>query len=428
MKVFKFGGASIHNAEGFIRMVEILRKEILNKKESLCLVVSALGKTTNTLERVAYSFYYRKGDELWHFNQVKEMHYSLSKELFPEKDSVWGELDNAFLEIEWVLEEEPHTSYGFIYDQIVSIGEILSSKMVSAYLSLKGIENEWIDSRGYIQTDNFYRSARVNWELSQNLIRHKLLPILKQKIGVCPGFIGGTSENYTTTLGREGSDYSAALFAAGLEAESLTVWKDVPGVMNSDPKINPEAIFVPELSFHELAELSYYGASVIHPKTVKPLLEYNIPLFVRSFLDPSKAGTEVSKKPSSNKIPFYILKKNQMLLSLYSLDGGFILEEHLMKIYSVFAQKGIMINLAVNSALSFSVLIDQVRYEDQVPELLSSLSDNWKVRFNQDLNLITVRHNGQTNLDLEAYMGGEEVIIEISTRHTLQKVSRRTLV
>jgi len=425
MKVFKFGGASIHDSEGFRRLSEIVKKEVEENQQGLCLVVSALGKTTNTLEKLSHSFYYKQADLNLYFDRVKTMHYGLAKELFPTGHSIFSELDNGFLEIEWVIEEEPHTGYNFIYDQIVSIGEILSSKMVWAFLQMQGISSEWVDSRGYIQTDNQYRSAKVNWTLSKSLIENQLKNPIKTKTLVCPGFIGGTSENYSTTLGREGSDYSAAIFASSLGAESLTLWKDVPGIMNADPKINPKALFIPELSFHELSELSFYGANVIHPKTIKPLWENKIPLIVKSFLDPEKPGTLIGEKSTKSPYPIYILKRKQMLLSLYSLDGSFIMEENLSHIYSVFTKKGIHINLSVNSALSFSVLIDQERYQEQVPELLSSLNDFWKVRFNQDLNLLTVRYNDPENLDLEPFIGGEEILIEISTRHTLQKVSRK---
>jgi aspartate kinase len=426
MKVFKFGGASIHDAAGFKRLAQIVKSEKENH-QGLCVVISALGKTTNALENLTHRFYYQKVDLNPFLETVKSSHYSLARELFPPPHSIFSELDNGFLEIEWVIEEGPHTGYNFIYDQIVSIGEILSSKMVSAYLKSQEMDTEWVDSRGFIQTDNQYRSAGVNWPLSQSLIQNQLKPLAEKKILVCPGFIGGTSENYTTTLGREGSDYSAALFAAALGADSLTLWKDVPGIMNSDPKMNPQAIFIPQLSFHELAELSYYGASIIHPKTIKPLWENEIPLFVKSFLDPKKPGTRVEKKSVQNTIPFYILKRNQMLLSLYSLDGGFILEDHLTRIYSVFAQNGISINLAVNSALSFSVLIDQTLHQDHISALMGSLSDHWKVRFNQDLNLLTIRYNPGERLDPELYIGDDEVLIEISTRHTLQKVTRKKL-
>lgn len=425
MKVFKFGGASLHNAEGFRKMSQIVHQEWEKNKEPICLVVSALGKTTNILEKLSHGYFYKRDNFHEYFELVKTNHYNLAQELFPMGNPVFSELDNGFLEIEWVVEEEPHTGYNFIYDQIVSIGEILSSKMVNTFLKIQGLDTEWIDSRGFIQTDNLYRSAGVNYPLTSSLIQSRLKPLAQIKTLVCPGFIGGTSENYTTTLGREGSDYSAALFASILEADSLTLWKDVPGIMNSDPKINPDAIFIPQLSYHELAELSYYGASVVHPKTIKPLWEKNIPLWVKSFINPELPGTLVDQSSVPNSVPFYIVKRQQMLLSLYSLDGSFILEDHLTKIYSIFAQKGIAINLAVNSALSFSALIDQSRYEEQIQELIESLSNLWKVRFNQDLNLLTVRYHGEEALNPDLYIGGEEILIEVSTRHTLQKVSRK---
>ncbi len=422
MKVYKFGGASIADAQGFKRVTEILRKE----NEPICVIISALGKTTNALEKVSHSFYHKLADLPTHFENIKKVHYSLMEELFEVHHPIFGEIENSFLEIDWVIDEEPHTSYDFIYDQIVSIGEIASSKILSHYLKDHGIENDWMDSRGFIKTDNNYRNAWVDWELTQRMIQKKLRPVLEKRTVICAGFIGGTSENYTTTLGREGSDYSGAIFASCLQATSLTVWKDVPGFMNADPKINSKAVFIPELSYHELAELSYYGASVIHPKTIKPLLELGIPLFIKSFLQPDEVGTLVNKKSLPLTIPNYILKTNQMLISIYSLDGGFMVEEHLTKIYFLLNQKGISINLAVNSALSFSVLLDEVRYQEIIPDLLQSLSSLWNVRYNTGLNLLTVRHDGNSPLDLEPYTHEQEIIIEIKTRHTLQKVYRKT--
>ncbi len=420
MKVYKFGGASLADSKGFVRVGEILKKET----EPVFLIVSALGKTTNALEKVCYNYFNKSPLLEDSFNLVKNTHYDLTKELLPENNPVFGELDNAFLEIEWVIEEEPHTGYDFIYDQIVSIGEILSSKILNAFLLSLGIDNGWIDCRGLIQTDNQYRQANILWDITQKRIETDLKPLLKNKMQIGQGFIGGTSENYTTTLGREGSDYSAAIFAKFLDSSSLTVWKDVPGIMNADPKLNPEAIFIPELSYHEVAELSYYGASILHPKTIQPLLEKEIPLWVKSFFHPENAGTKVSSAKVISAIPSYIVKTHQMLLTLYSLDGGFILEKHLTKIYSFFAEHGISLNLALNSALSFSVLIDQIRYHEQIPNLILQLSEHWKVKFNQDLNLLTIRHDAQSLLDYEKYLQGHEILIEVSTRHTLQKVSR----
>ena len=420
MKVYKFGGASLADSMGFIMVKNILQKE----PEPLCIIVSALGKTTNALEKVSHSFYYQSNDLAENFENVKNIHYKLAEQLFPTNDPIFEELDNGFLEIEWVIEETPHTGYDFIYDQIVSIGEILSSKLLSYYLNNHGILNLWMDSRDFIQTDNTYRNAVVDFPTSRKLIENKLVKELKSKSVILQGFIGGTSENYTSTLGREGSDYSASIFASILKSDSLTVWKDVPGIMNSDPKINPDALFIPELSYNELAELSYYGASIIHPKTLKPLLETEIPLWVRSFYHPEKPGTLVSKKQVKISIPSYILKTNQMLISLNSLDGGFILEDHLTRIYALFASGGIAINLAVNSALSFSVLIDQTRYQESITKLIDSISENWMIKFNQNLNLLTIRYDGFSPLNWDPYIKDQEIIIEINTRHTLQKVCR----
>jgi len=292
MQVFKFGGASVKDAEAVKNVAEILKKFAV--KETI-VVISAMGKTTNGLEELVKSFFSKTGQNEEILQKVKDYHFNIINELFPnKKHPVYNDIENSFVEINWIIEDEPLPDYNQVYDQIVCMGEIVSTKIISAYLLEKGIKNRWVDARGVIQTDNTYREGKVNYELSEPLVKSELIPLLKEnKIVVTQGFIGGTSENFTTTLGREGSDYTAALLAYFCNAESVTIWKDVPGVLNADPKWFKNTKKIDELTYHDAIEFTYYGATVIHPKTIKPLQNKNIPLYVKSFLKPEDAGTVI---------------------------------------------------------------------------------------------------------------------------------------
>ena len=280
VQVYKFGGASVKDAEGVKNLSKIIS---LNQDKHLLIVVSAMGKTTNALEKLTDAYVNQSNTVHQLFSDVKAYHEQILNDLFEKSHPVFDEIANAFIEIDWILEDEPHPDYDFNYDQIVSVGELVSTKIISAYLNYRGLTNQWIDARSYINTDNTYREGLVDWDKTCKNIQSKLPVLLENQTIVTQGFIGGTSENFTTTLGREGSDYSAAIFGSCLRAESVTIWKDVPGVLNADPKLFNETHKYDALPYSEALEMTYYGATVIHPKTIKPLQNANIPLLVNLF-------------------------------------------------------------------------------------------------------------------------------------------------
>jgi aspartate kinase len=419
MKVFKFGGASVKSAGAVRNVADILRRY---PSQPIAVVVSAMGKTTNALEQLCHEYMHRNPALENTYAQLREYHYSIVRELFPDSGHpVYTELNNTFVEIDWILEEEPSGTYDFVYDQLVSMGEMLSSRIVSAYLAAQGLQNHWLDVRDCIKTDNTYREGRVRWEETAHSIRSVIPPLLQRvPLVVTQGFIGVTSENYTTTLGREGSDYSAAILAYSLDAEEMIIWKDVPGVLNADPKWFREVRKLDQLSYNDAIELSYYGASVIHPKTIKPLQNKNIPLLVKSFVEPEEAGTLICGDYTTEPIiPSYIFKVNQVLLSIAAKDFSFIVEENLTDIFRLFSELGVKINLMQNSAISFSVCIDD---SPRVPELISMLRDTFRVLYNTGLELVTIRHYNSSTI--EFVTEGKAVLLEQKSRHTAQLVMR----
>ena len=419
MKVFKFGGASVKDAEAVKNVADIIRKF---EGEELVIVISAMGKTTNGLEKVVNAYYHKSDDAAKCLNEVKEFHMAIMKKLFKPNHQVFTTVNNFFVEIDWVLEEEPRT-YGFVYDQMVSIGELVSTAIVSAYLNDNGVKNKWIDARSCIRTDNNYRSGNINWPETDKMVNEVVASNLddQNNVIIVQGFIGGTSENYTTTLGREGSDYTAAIFAHCLNAESVTIWKDVSGVLNADPKFFEDAQKLEQISYHDAIELTYYGATVIHPKTIKPLENKNIPLFVKSFIKPDSSGTIIGKDlPTKPFIPSYIFKSNQVLISIEAKDFSFIAEESLSKIFGIFAKAGVKIHLMQNSAISFSVCVDNDEYV--LPGLLDELKKEFRVLYNDNLMLYTIRHYNQFTLD--KLSKDRELLLEQRTRNTAQLVVR----
>ena len=321
-----------------------------------------------------------------------------------------------------MIEDEPHDDYDFTYDQIVSIGEMVSTRIVNAYLNKAGLKSQWLDVRGYIHTDNTYREGVVQWAKTRASIGKELPGLLQNGIVVTQGFLGGTSENFTTTLGREGSDYTASIFAACLQADSVTTWKDVPGILNADPKFFEDTVKFDELPYSEAIEMTYYGASVIHPKTIKPLQNANIPLFVKSFNDPEAAGTVIKEDGIAKySKPVIILKHNQVLVSLSAKDYSFISEDHLSDIFGLFAQSHVKVNMMQTSALSFTVCIDF--YEERFKKLLNALGRDFKVKYNNGLTLITVRHHSPAAL-LEITTG-KTILLEQVSRNTVQFVVRQ---
>lgn len=418
VNVFKFGGASVRDAEGIKNLTRIIE---LNPEKSLLVVVSAMGKTTNALEELTKAYTGKQEDVQNIFNSIKNYHESVIEELFEDRNHpVYNEVANTFVEIEWILEEEPHDDFDYTYDQIVSMGELISTRIVSAYLNYSGIPAKWLDARSYIHTDNTYREGKVDWARTQKSIQENVPAILSDHVAITQGFIGGTSENFTTTLGREGSDYTAAIFASCLNAEAVTIWKDVPGVLNADPKLFPNTVKYEELSYRDALEMTFYGATVIHPKTIKPLQNAKIPLMVKPFLSPLEAGTCIKESNVQITQPAIILKSNQVLISISTQDLSFVTEDHLCDLYGIFAAEHIKVNMMQLSAISYSACVDAD--ERRLPKLMSVLEKSFKVKYNTGLQLITIRHfNKEVISDLTS---NKTVILEQISRHTAQMVVR----
>jgi aspartate kinase len=418
MLVFKFGGASVKVAAGVTNLANVVKQYT---DQQLLIVVSAMGKTTNALEKLTKAYMDQANDMHDIFNEIKEYHYNILNGLFEPGHPVFDEVANTFVEIDWAIEDEPHDSYDFVYDQIVSIGELVSTRIVSAYLNKEGLKSKWLDVRGYVHTDNTYREGIVDWDKTKASITKDIPAMLEKGIVVTQGFLGGTSENFTTTLGREGSDYTASIFAACLGAESVTAWKDVPGILNADPRYFADTVKFDELSYTEAIEMTYYGASVIHPKTIKPLQNARIPLLVKPFTDPSAPGTIIKEDGHNQFIkPVIILKQNQVLLSVSGKDYSFITEDHLSDVFRLFAQNNVKVNVMQTSALSFSVCFDL--NEERFEKLLTGLKQDFKVKYNSDLTLITVRHDGINTI--KELTEGKTILMEQISRNTIQVVVR----
>lgn len=412
-KVFKFGGASIKDVKSIRNIGEILQNYF---SEDLVIVFSAMGKITNMLEDVVET-YIAKEDAIMPLKKVKDFHYSILDELFEKSHQIYDEVNNLFVEIEWVLEEEPNPEYAYDYDQIVSIGEFLSTKIMSAYLQQIGFDNNWVDARDLIRTDNTYRDAKVDWEVSSIFIQKRI----KHKHTITQGFIGCTSENFTTTLGREGSDFTAAILAFCFNAEEVVIWKDVPGLMNADPNYFSSAQLLETISFDEAIELAFYGAKVIHPKTIQPLKKQQIPLKIKSFLNPKSKGSLIAEGLSTSpEVPLYIAKENQILISISDTNLAFIVEKHMSQIFAAFANNRVSINLMQNSAVSFSICVDNDRYK--IPQLIKDLRENFKVLSNENVKLFTLRN--YTEKIAQDFLQDKDVILEQKSRSTLQVVAK----
>lgn len=418
MQVFKFGGASVKDAEGVINLTNILRSYL---SEKLIVVVSAMGKTTNLLEELLVSFYNEKPDTEELLDRAKQFHFNIAAQLFNNPaHPVFDAISNLFVEIEWILEDGPVDGFDYTYDQIVSIGELLSTTIISEYLNQEGIANSWVDARNFIATDNNYRDANVDWEKTEKQMLTGISPRLDKGLVVTQGFIGSTSENFSTTLGREGSDYSAAIFAACLGAKQVSIWKDVPGILNADPKWFERTELIPELSYLDAIELTYYGATVIHPKTIKPLQNKGINLLVRSFMDHNGPGTLIGEVEKGLPVASFIFKVDQVLLSIMPKDYSFIVEDNLSHIFHLFHEHKMKINMMHNSAISFSVSVDNA--EDRVDALLKSLEGSFKVNMQKELELITIRYYDQQTID--RVLVDKEVIMELKDATTCQLLVR----
>jgi aspartate kinase len=412
IKVFKFGGTSIKNANNIKRIAEILIKYA---SEDLVVVFSAMGKITNMLEEVVENYIQKDGQAEDKLQLVKDFHIHLLGELFESNHAIYNEVNNLFVEIEWVLEDEPNLNYAFNYDQIVSVGELLSTKIMSAYLNENSFKNSWVDARDIIRTDNKYRNAKINWEQTISSCNENItsFPIITQ------GFIGCTSENFTTTLGREGSDFTAAILAFSLDAEQVIIWKDVDGVLNADPRFFEEPEQLMSIPFEEAIELAYYGAKVMHPKTIQPLQKKSIPLEVRSFLNPKKEGSIIGDFESITPfVPSYIVKENQILISIADKHLSFIVEEHLSFIFSLFSNFGARVNMMQNSAVSFSFCVDNDSYK--IPDLLYALRKKFEVHFNETLIMYTLRHYNEDSIS--KLLINKELLLEQKSRQTVHLV------
>jgi aspartate kinase len=416
MKVFKFGGASINSIERIQNVGRILQSY---KGEKILVIISAMGKTTNALENVVNAFFEgRKDEALQLFAQVKDQHLNMLKYLtVMHWQQAEDHLKDFFTEIEWLLHDKPVREYDYYYDQVVCSGELLSTAMVSDYLNEIEVDNKWIDVRDIVRTDDNFRDANINWAFTEKKVTEIIAPLFKDvDIVITQGFIGATDENESTTLGREGSDYSAAIFANLLNAESQTIWKDVEGVMNADPKAFKEAVFLDALSYNEVIEMAYYGAQVIHPKTIKPLQNKNIPLHVRCFLQPELAGTVISNKPVHNLPPVIVVKEKQVLLELSSKDFSFVGEEYVSRLYELFAAIKIRPNLMQNGAISLLCCLDDK--PDKIEKLALAASEIFDVQVKKDLTLLTIRHYTREKYD--ELTKGKTILLTQRTTETVQ--------
>jgi len=416
MKVFKFGGASVNSIERIKMVGEILKQY---SGEKLLIVISAMGKTTNALEKVAEAFYDRKKQEsLQLFEMVKTQHLNTAKQLLVTHYLPCEEqLRNFFTEAEWLLHDEPQKPYDYYYDQVVCIGELLSTSIISFYLNEITVANKWIDVRDIIRTDDNFRDATIDWEFTNSNVSTSVLPLFNETDFVLTqGFIGATDENESTTLGREGSDYTAAVFANMLNAESQTIWKDVSSVMNADPKQFQDAQPITELNYNEVIEMAYYGAQVIHPKTIKPLQNKNIPLYVKCFLDPSLPGTLIHNHPVHHLPPIIVNKEKQALVEMSSKDFSFVGEHHVGTLYHLLEKLKIKPNLTQNTAISFICVLDD--RPEKIDKLAFEVSEIFDVQVMKGLSLLTIRHYNKEVF--EKLTQGKIILLRQQTTDTIQ--------
>ena len=419
MKVFKFGGASINTIERIQDVANIIQTFA---GEKLLIIISAMGKTTNALEEVADAFY--EGDKetaLKLFQQIKEAHLNVLAKLNPAAKNI---LNDLFTEVEWLLHDNPVRDYDYYYDQIVCCGELLSTAIVSNYLNLIALKNTWIDVRDIIRTDDNFRDAVIDWNFTNKKVVEEVKPLyLKNNIVITQGFIGATDENESTTLGREGSDYTAAILANMLDADSLTIWKDVEGVMNADPKLFTDAQFISALSYTEVIEMAYYGAQVIHPKTIKPLQNKGIPLHVRCFLNTSLPGTIISHQPVNNLPPIIVIKNNQVLMQLHSKDFSFVEDSLVNKLRQLFVEIKIRPNLSQNGAISLFCCFDDKPYK--IEKLALAASELFDVQVIKDVVLLTVRHY---NHEIVKILTTDKIeLLSQKTKETIQVLMKNNL-
>nr|WP_295871053.1 aspartate kinase [uncultured Chitinophaga sp.] len=422
MKVFKFGGASLESVERIKQVAQIVQSF---PDDKLLIVISAMGKTTNELEKVAQNFYMRKREiaaQLLY--NVEQQHIQVAESLLGTREHpLFVQLQQFFTEAEWTLGEKPLRAYDYYYDQLVGMGELLSTAIVSAFFNTIGLSNTWVDVRDVFRTDDNFRDANIDWTFTQKQVTEKVVPLFNQtNIVIAQGFIGSTDQNESVTLGREGSDYSAAVFANMLDAESQTIWKDVEGLKNADPKLFPNTVNIPEISYGEVIEMAYYGAQVIHPKTIKPLQNKQIPLLVKCFLDKNLPGTIIKEQADTRQLPpIIVLKRNQVLLTLTSKDYAFITEDKISDIYETFHRLKVKINLMQNGAITFSCCIDH--NPEKIELLIKALHNDFKISYNEALELLTVRYY-QDGL-LEDLSNHHTVLLEQRSKVTVQRLLKK---
>jgi aspartate kinase len=399
IKVFKFGGASLRDVENIKNVAAIVQKF---SAENLFIIVSAMGKTTNALELIVSSYFERDGKALDILNGIRQQHAAIMVHLFDANDDIYAQVNDTFVEIEWILEDEPHDAYDYIYDQIVSVGEILSSKIVAAYLTKVGLTTTWLDARDVLKTDETWRESVVDWKTTaanaQSIVKPLFTegpqnpdsPIGKGKFVMTQGFIGSTKDNNTTTLGREGSDYSAAIFSHCLDAAGMYIWKDVPGVLSGDPRIFKNMVKLNNIRYDEAIEMTYYGATVVHPRTIQPLMAKNIPLNVRSFLDHDAVGTIISSEAPPQYPPILMAERNQIFLKISNRDFTFLVESHIRDLFEIFTKYHIFVNLLQNSGAYF--YISMTHAPDRERELMREIREKFEVEEHHNCDLFTARH------------------------------------
>jgi len=413
MRIFKFGGASVKDADGVRNVAKVLQHE---GTENTLVIISAMGKMTNYFEEIIDTYFYELEDLNLKLNKVELYHKNIISDLFQKENEIYSEIDVLFGELRWFLARNTSQRYNYVYDQIICFGELLSTKILSAYLNLLQIDNHWLDVRNYIKTDSNYRDAKVNWILTQQIINDKLD---LNKLNITQGFLGGNDTENTTSLGREGSDYTAGIFAYCLNAESVTIWKDVPGILNADPRVFKETTLIEQISYEETIEMAFYGASVIHPKTIKPLQNKEIPLFVKSFLNPKNSGTMVSKGVRLNPyIPCFIVKKNQIFVSISANDFSFMVEDNLSYIFKKLHDYKLKVNLIQNSAISFSVCVDNKF--DNFDAFYTELKSEFKIDFQKKVDLYTIRHFNNETIAKVTKRG--ESLLSQTNKETIQIV------
>ena len=416
MQVFKFGGASIKDANGVKNLASVLNKT--GHKNTL-IVVSAMGKTTNAIELLIKNYFENKKELQSSLQEVKKYHNEILLDLFENVNHIaFKKVNTLFDELNRFLKTNKSPDYNFVYDQVIGFGELLSTTIISEYLNAIGIKNNWIDVRNQIKTDNYYRRANVDWKETQRLISSKFNTSI---LNITQGFLGSDKNNFTTTLGREGSDYTAAIYAYCLNAELVTIWKDVPGVLNADPRYFENAQLLNKISYREAIELAFYGASVIHPKTLQPLQGKEIPLYVKSFLNPEAPGTQIGKNATLDPmIPCFIVKKNQVLISLSSLDFSYIVEENIGEIFNLLHTYKMKVDVIQNSAISFSVCVDDIY--NNLDKLLHHLKAKFKVTSDKNVSLYTIRHYNQSAINqIET---DKTVLLKQLTQETVQLVTK----